>query len=243
MTHANLRPRIGEPHVGEPNFNELSFGDLNPVAPSANDSRTGRPPSNRFSLAFASLALCVGMFAAAPVLADGSFPKMLTEQDKARLDGYQEVRQTTLDYVRAHGSPSDVKMVNAVMAGDAKKIDAAKIAGDWRCRVIKLSKQPNLPIIAYNDFRCRITDDGAGLALHKLTGSQRTNGTFYDINDNKLAYVGAVSLGDQKRVTRYGESQDSNEVGYLVPLSAKHMRLELPSPTAESNFDVLELRR
>jgi len=129
------------------------------------------------------------------------------------------------------------------MAGDAQKIEPAKMAGAWRCRVIKLSQKPELPIVAYNDFKCRITDDGAGLSLQKLTGSQRTNGTFYDTNDKKLAYVGALSLGDTKRVTRYGENQESNDVGYLIPLSAKRMRLELPSPMVESNFDVLELRR
>jgi hypothetical protein len=134
-------------------------------------------------------------------------------------------------------------MVDGVMAGEAAKLAPAKMAGDWRCRVIKLSQKPDLPIIAYSDFKCRITDDGAGLSLQKLTGSQRTNGTFYDINENKLAYVGALSLGDVKRVTRYGEDQESNEVGYLIPLSANRMRLELPSPMVESNFDVLELRR
>lgn len=204
---------------------------------------TGATSRPRFRLALAGLAACASVFAAAPAVADGAFPKMLSEVDKQRLDEYQDVRRITLEYVRKHGSPADVKMVDGVMAGNAQKIEAAKMAGDWRCRVIKLSQKPNLPIVAYSDFKCRITDDGAGLALQKLTGSQRTNGTFYDINDKKLAYVGAVSLGDANKVTKYGESQESNEVGYLIPVSAKRMRLELPSPMVESNFDVLELRR
>ena len=200
-------------------------------------------PHSRFRLALAGLAACASVFAAAPAMADGSFPKMLSEVDKQRLDEYQDVRRITLEYVRAHGSAADVKMLYGVMAGDAQKIEPAKMAGDWRCRVIKLSQKPELPIVAYNDFKCRITDDSAGLSLQKLTGSQRTNGTFYDTNDKKLAYVGALSLGDAKRVTRYGEAQESNDVGYLIPLSAKRMRLELPSPMVESDFDVLELRR
>ena len=200
-------------------------------------------PRPRFRLALAGLAACASLFAAAPALADGTFPKMLSDVDRQRLDEYQDVRRITLEYVREHGSPADVKMLDGVMAGEATKLAPAKMAGDWRCRVIKLSQKPDLPIIAYSDFKCRITDDGAGLSLHKLTGSQRTNGTFYDINENKLAYVGALSLGDAKRVTRYGEDQENNEVGYLIPVSAKRMRLELPSPMAESNFDVLELRR
>lgn len=198
---------------------------------------------SRCRLALAGLAACASVFAAAPVMADGTFPSILTQADRQRLDGYQEVRRTTLEYVRAHGSQADVKMVDGMMAGEAAKLAPAKMAGDWRCRVIKLSQKPDLPIIAYSDFKCRITDDGGGLGLQKLTGSQRTNGTFYDVNENKLAYVGALSLGDAKRVTRYGDAQESNEVGYLIPLSAKRMRLELPSPMAESHFDVLELRR
>ena len=197
----------------------------------------------RFRRVLAGLVACASVFAAAPASADGAFPKMLSEVDRQRLDEYQDVRRITLDYVRKHGSAADVKLVDGVMAGEAAKLAPAKMAGDWRCRVIKLSQKPDLPIIAYSDFKCRITDDGAGLSLQKLTGSQRTNGTFYDTNDKKLAYVGALSLGDTKRVTRYGENQESNDVGYLIPLSAKRMRLELPSPMVESDFDVLELRR
>ncbi len=204
---------------------------------------SGTTPYSRFRRALASLAACASVLAAAPALADGAFPKMLSEVDRQRLDEYQDVRRITLEYVREHGSAADVKIVDGVMAGEAAKLAPAKMTGDWRCRVIKLSQKPDLPIIAYSDFKCRITDDGAGLSLQKLSGSQRTNGTFYDINDNQLAYVGALSLGDTKRVTRYGEAQESNEVGYLIPLSDKRMRLELPSPMAESNFDVLELRR
>jgi hypothetical protein len=194
-------------------------------------------------LAIAGLATCTGLLAAAPVLADGAFPNMLTPADRTRLDKHEETRRSTLAYVREHGSLADVKVVDAVMAGEATKIPPAKLAGDWRCRTVKLAKDASLPIVVYADFQCRITDDSAGLWLHKLNGSQRTNGGFFDLNEARLAFVGGLSLGDEKRVTRYGESQERNQVGYLVPLSPTHMRLELPSPAAESDFDVLELRR
>jgi hypothetical protein len=114
------------------------------------------------------------------------------------------------------------------------------MAGEWRCRVLKLGGQTALAV--YADFKCRITDDAEGLRLEKLTGSQRTAGTFYDIGGKRLGYAGAEAWA-QERPLRYGMDLQRDQVGYLVPVSAERMRLEMPLPLRESQFDILELRR
>lgn len=59
----------------------------------------------------------------------------------------------------------------------------------------------------------------------------------------RLGYAGALALGDETRRPRYGEMADRNQVGYLVPLSPTHLRLELPGRAGSGRFEVLELRR
>ena len=79
--------------------------------------------------------------------------------------------------------------------------------------------------------------------LEKLTGSQRTGGTFYDLADEtRLGYAGAGWVAGEAPM-RYGTDPERNQVGYLVVLGPERMRLELPLPQFESKFDILELRR
>jgi hypothetical protein len=175
--------------------------------------------------------------------ADGEYPEMLSSVDRQKMAAYEDTRRSTLEFVRKHGAPADVKVVDAAMAGNARKLAVDGITGDWRCRVIKLSKDQALPIVVYADFRCRIEDQDQGLWLDKLNGSQRTHGGFWDIGEARMAYVGALALGDETGEPQYGESQERNQVGYLVPLSRTHMRLEFPQPGGEAGLEVLEFRR
>ena len=194
---------------------------------------------NGAGAAFTAFALAWTAGAAA----SGPFPDLLGAADRDRLVVDDEVRRDTIAYVRAHAAPGQVALLDAVLRGAAQDVPAAQMAGDWRCRTIKLARNPALPMVAYADFRCRITDDAAGLQLRKLTGSQRTAGTFFDIGQARRAYAGALSLGGEAGPLRYGQKPERNQVGYLIPLSPTHMRLELPLPQYESDFDILELRR
>jgi hypothetical protein len=194
-------------------------------------------------LALVGFVACAGLAAAPAAMADGEYPQLLSEADHKRMDNFDEIRRSTLDFVRKHGAPADVKVVDAAMAGSARKLATEKITGDWRCRVIKLSKDEALPIVVYADFRCRIEDQDQGLWLDKLSGSQRTHGGFWDIGEARMAYVGALQLPDDPVEPAYGQADDRNQVGYLVPLSAKHMRLEMPTQNAEADLEVLEFRR
>ncbi len=189
-------------------------------------------------------ALMAGLLLASTgAVADGPFPDMLSTTDRDRLSRYEPVRRATLKYVREHASQADLLVLESVLAGSASDIAPADLAGDWNCRTLKLARKRELPLAIYASFRCRIIDDSAGLHLEKLSGSQRTAGTFYDIGETKLGYVGAQALGNETSPPRYGHSPERNQVGYLIPVSVTHMRLEFPQPPYESDFDILELRR
>jgi len=209
------------------------------------DSVSQAPPSARsvackFVVAVVSALLCAAVGGAR---ATGPFPDMLSTADRDRLSRYEPIRRATLAFVQKHAEPEDLAVLQSVLQGSASDLAPADMAGEWLCRTIKLSRKRDLPLIIYPDFRCIITDDTAGLRLKRLTGSQRTAGTFYDVGETKLGYVGALALGDETRTPAYGENPERNHVGYLIAVSPERMRVEFPSPVFESDFDILELHR
>lgn len=199
------------------------------------------PLNARKAVPVALAAMLVVATAALPARADGTFPTSLATEDQQRLEAFETARAEAIAEARAGGSPEDVSVLDEVLSGEPTTMEPAEMAGIWRCRTIKLGGL--LPLTIYRDFKCRITDDGAGLRLEKLSGSQRTGGTFYDLADEiRLGYAGAGWVAGEAPM-RYGTDPERNQVGYLVVLGPERMRLELPLPQFESKFDILELRR
>ena len=114
------------------------------------------------------------------------------------------------------------------------------LTGDWQCRTIKAGGLSQL--VVYGWFRCRVTDDGSGWMLTKLTGSQRTTGRFYDDGDQRLIYLGSYSVNDDKPKP-YGSGPQSDQIGYAFRDGEAAWRIEFPAPYYESKLDILELRR
>lgn len=201
---------------------------------------TGRCAS-RMSRRTPVLALAAGLaLLAASAAATGFFPDGLKARDRDRLNAFDEVRAEAIAEARGGGEEGDVAMLDAILEGEAAPIGPRDIAGQWRCRTIKLGGLR--PLTVYGDFSCRITDGPEGLRLEKLTGSQRMAGTFYDVGEARLGYAGALSIGNETQ-GRYGKDAQRDQAGYLIPLDDRRMRLELPLPRYESRFDILELRR
>lgn len=180
---------------------------------------------------------------AGAALADGPYPDMLVTADRDRMQRFAPLRDDIIDYVQEHAARDELPVLNEVLNGSAIDIAPSALTGVWYCRTLKLSRDPELTLVVYGDFACLITDDHVGLRLQKLTGSQRTNGTFYDIGETRRAYVGALTLGDESGMVEYGDASDRNQVGYLYVLAPNRMRLELPAPHYESDFDILFLHR
>jgi len=197
-------------------------------------------PRKRTVLATAAL---LGAFYVGTAYSGDVFPDMLTSADRDRLAIYQPLRASVIDYVRQYAKEDDLNTLERVLEGTAIDIPPEQLVGFWDCRLLRLVRLPVTPILIYQKFECEVFRGDNGLRLRKLTGSQRTAGAFHDIGETRLGYVGALTVGDEKKPVRYGEQARRNQAGYLIPVSSRRMRLEFPQPGFESDFDILELWR
>ncbi|WP_376704100.1 DUF4893 domain-containing protein [Mesorhizobium sp. ISC25] len=186
------------------------------------------------------------MFAAAavfcltlPAFADGEVQKLITTADKARLDKYGETRKAALDEAKA-GDPAEVKQLDALLAKPLVSFSDKDLTGNWQCRTTKAGGLS--PLVIYGWFKCRVSDDGSGWRLEKITGSQRTKGRFFDDGEKRAIYLGSFHVNDDP-AKPYGSGPESDQVGYAFRNSAGEWRIEFPAPYFESKLDILEFKR
>jgi hypothetical protein len=186
-------------------------------------------------------ALLLALATSTAALADGALDKRLTAFDKDRLARFDATVKAALAEARAGGAAGDLKLLDEALAGTPLPFaEGFDPAGIWRCRTIKVGG--GLPLTVYGWFKCRISDDGAGWMLEKLTGSQRTKGMFYTLSASRLAYAGAGYVADQKPRS-YGEDAQSNQVAIAERRAENRIILMFPAPQYESKLDVLVLER
>ena len=94
------------------------------------------------------------------------------------------------------------------------------LTGNWQCRTIKLGGIGDLVI--YDWFKCRVTDDGSGWRLEKLTGSQRMAGRFYDDGDKRMIYLGSFFIAGDP-IKPYGSGPETDQVGYAFRTGAEDL--------------------
>ena len=82
----------------------------------------------------------------------------------------------------------------------------------------------------------------ARLAGHVQYGSQRMSGRFYTIDDRTLVYLGALHFASEAPLP-YGRDAQRDQVALAVRPGRDRVRLEFPSPSFDSMFDILEMRR
>jgi len=184
-------------------------------------------------------ALCGVLCLALPARADGEVHKIMTAADKQRLAAYGDTRKAAIAESRK-GLPDEIRILDAVLAKPFRSFAGFDMVGNWQCRTIKVGGLGYL--VVYDWFKCRVTDDGSGWKLLKLTGSQRTSGRFYDENDKRLIYLGSFFVNDDP-VKPYGSGTDTDQVGYAFRTGDKEWRIELPAPRFESVLDILEFRK
>jgi hypothetical protein len=173
--------------------------------------------------------------------ADGAIDKIMTAADKTRLASFDAIRAEAIAEAKKGGAAEDLATLDAVLAGkDFAFSEGFDLTGDWQCRTVKLGG--TLPLTVYGWFKCRVSDDGSGWKLEKLTGSQRTAGAFYTDSDTRLTYLGTLYYGHEKP-KKYGSDADRDQVAYAVRPDEKRVRLEFPSPKYESKLDIIELKR
>lgn len=182
------------------------------------------------------------LLASGSAFADGEVQKLMTPADKARLGSYGETRRKALETARSgDADAADLKVLDAVLSRPIVAFSDKDLTGNWQCRSIKVGGHFGVLVI-YDWFRCRVSDDGSGWALEKLTGSQRTKGRFYDDSARRAIYLGSFFVeGDP--VKPYGSGPKTDQVGYAFRTGDRAWRIEFPAPYYESALDILEFRR
>jgi hypothetical protein len=187
------------------------------------------------------LALLMMLAGTLPGHADGEMDKRLTAFDKDRLARFETIMAEALAEARAGGAPEDVRLLEDALAGTPLPVEGSfDPTGDWKCRTFKAGGP--LPLVAYGWFKCRISDDGSGWMLQKVTGSQRTRGMFYTLSATRLAYLGAGYVHDETP-RRYGENPKHDQVAIAERRAENRLVLLFPAPQFESKLDVLLLER
>jgi len=173
--------------------------------------------------------------------ADGTMAtRTLTKTDRERIARYEATQKSAVAEARKGGDKADVTTLDAVLAAKPQPILGIDIRGDYRCRTIKLGG--GLPLTVYGWFNCKIDEDDLGYRLTKTSGSQRLAGHFIDDSANRLLYYGVSYIAGDKP-GRYGAKADDDQVGYFLKTGPKSYRLDLPLPTFESKFDIIELQK
>ncbi|GAA2817766.1 uncharacterized protein DUF4893 [Aminobacter aminovorans] len=190
--------------------------------------------------AFRRLILAAGIAATATFAhADGVVQKLITPADKARLEKYDATRTDALQAAKA-GAARDVAVLDAIAASKPLSFSDFDMTGSWQCRTIKAGGLG--PLVVYGWFKCKVTDDGSGWMLEKISGSQRTKGRFYTDSDTRLIYLGSGFVAGEKPKA-YGRGPDTDQVGYAFRSGPAEWRIELPAPRYESKLDIIEFRR
>jgi len=174
-----------------------------------------------------------------PAHADGEVQKLITAADKARLDKYGETRKAALAEAKA-GDPAEVKQLDALLAKPLVAFSDKDLTGNWKCRTIKVGGLS--PLVIYGWFKCKVSDDGSGWKLAKITGSQRTAGRFFDDNEKRAIYLGSFTVNDDP-AKAYGSGPQSDQVGYAFRNAPGEWRIEFPAPYYESKLDIMEFKR
>lgn len=187
--------------------------------------------------AFLTLALVLG---ASQSFATGEIESLITQADRTRLAAFDATRNDAMEAARKSGTVEDVATLEEIQAKKPVSFADFDMTGEWQCRTVKAGGPA--PLVVYGWFKCRVTDDGSGWVLEKLTGSQRTKGRFFTESDTRLTYLGSFYVAGEK-AKPYASDPDSDQAGYAVRTGPEEWRIEFPAPRYESKFDMLEFRR
>jgi hypothetical protein len=178
-------------------------------------------------------------------------PLQAADVRNADLDRFQQFEALFGKAMRqalAGGDPVDVGLLSAALSG-TPQADGA-LEGDWLCRWMKLGD--TVPLVVYSNFECRITAEGDGWRLEKLTGSQRFEGSLTR-TPGGWVYTGVAHVGETPATDYVGlppddqtpvePNQTTAQVGLFELVSDDRARLLLPDPILESDFDVIAFSR
>ena len=190
-----------------------------------------------------SLLIAASLLAA--TAAHAGWQDHVSPGDANRLAKLEEAKAKALSEA---ASGPDMGAIHAVLDPDAVSASADALRGAWRCRTIKIGGMT--PDVVYSWFRCRIHENGEGLAFEKISGSQRLAGQLYPNESGGYVLLGAFSVKGEKAHIYSGNGASAGAMatpddaaGVLEATGSSSARIEFPYPVQESTFDVIELKR
>jgi Domain of unknown function (DUF4893) len=178
----------------------------------------------------------------APALADGALDKIISPFDKERLANFQKTEAEAMSEA-LRGDPADVEILTAALSGKPLPLNGDfDPIGKWRCRVIKAGGDPGLPLVVYGWFKCRISNDGSGWFVEKISGSQRLTGRLYTRSASELVFLGAGHVNDDPP-RKYGGDPKEDQVAIVTRRAKDRLVFEFPAPQVESKLDVMVMER
>jgi hypothetical protein len=199
---------------------------------------------HRIVLAIAALLLLAAALDNAHA-AEG-WREQISRFDADRLSRLEDARQrAAAEAAQGHGS-GDIRAIRETLSPAAHEVPARALYGAWRCRQIKLGGMTDYAVFDW--FTCRISKVDGGIRFIK-DGTQRMAGTLYPEN-GMWVYLGAQSARGEPLHAYSGSGahvggavNPDDQVGVLVGIGNDRLRLDLPAPAVESDFDMIEMRR
>lgn len=185
----------------------------------------------------ASLAALLALPMVAPLACTVPDQISLTDADNQRMIQFQSSRTRGLGEAMLGEIEAERAIVASLYSPGLEVIDAVP-DGKYRCRTIKLGGL--LPLVTYNYFGCRISEEG--VKIEKVSGSQRFTGSL-TANYDGIFYQGALHYNDDP-ANAYSADEEFNQVGCVYKITGEDRYiLEMPLPLRESTHDVIELVR
>ena len=193
-----------------------------------------------------TLALSLAVFLV-PSSAFAGWQEDASPAEIDRLNQLPQIRDAAIVDARSGQGQGDPRAIAPVMEPQARTIPADALAGEWRCRQLKLGGISSYMV--YDAwFTCSIRPYGDGLLLEKTGGTQRFAGRLYP-EQGAWIYLGASSVRGEPRHRYSGPPPmlgapvtPDDQIGLLTGIGDNHLRLEMPA-VQESLLDVVEFAR
>jgi hypothetical protein len=197
---------------------------------------------HKVTSAFAALL----MLAAATDAHAAGWREQISAADSDRLADLENSRNRAVAEAEHGKGAGDFRAIQETFGAAGHDVPANALVGNWRCRQMKLGGMTDYTVFSW--FPCRIERVNGELRLEKQ-GTQRMAGTLYAENGAWI-YLGAQSARGEPW-HRYSGNGDSvggainpdDQVGVLTGIGKNRLRLELPAPAVESDFDAIEFVR
>lgn len=169
---------------------------------------------------------------------------IISVADMARLNMVNRAWTQALAEARKEGFGKAIAAEGPLLDPAAALPRAAPPPGPYECRVLKLGHpdgKKGVGFMAYKSFACHVEAEANRLWIVKQTGSQRPAGRIWSERDDRLVFLGAMVIGDEKEPPAYGDDPQRDLAGYVERVDAFQWRIVIPAPREESRLDVFEL--